>query len=324
MANNGPVNDTETSPTPETLRRIAEEATTSRTDRVSASRMIGQLILFPLAIVAVCVAIYLLYSLLTREERTARDLLNEVRAGGSSRRWQAAYSLSAMLARPDGRGMDAALAPEVIRTFEEAKRDDPRVRRYLARLFGSLGDRRATPALIGALEDADDETRIFAVESLGRLRDTSSVIPLLRQAESDDPGIKKIVAYALGLIQDNRAIPTLYGMLSASNPNVRWNAALALCRFQDRSGAPVIEEMLNREFLSRVRVVNAEQREEAISAEQQEEVVLNAIRGVALLKERALTPTLRSLKASDPSLKVRQAAIEALGAIEGPDEQVRQ
>ena len=76
MANNGPVNDTETSPAPETLRRIAEEAATSRADRVSTSRMIGQLVLFPLAIVAVCVAIYLLYSLLTREERTARDLLN--------------------------------------------------------------------------------------------------------------------------------------------------------------------------------------------------------------------------------------------------------
>ncbi|OGG52116.1 MAG: hypothetical protein A3F84_19895 [Candidatus Handelsmanbacteria bacterium RIFCSPLOWO2_12_FULL_64_10] len=315
MADNGPVNDV--APTPEALRRIAEEATTPRSNGVSASRMIGQLVLFPLAIVGVCVAIYLLYSLLTREERTARDLLNEVRAGGSSRRWQAAYSLSAMLARPDGKGIDAALVPEVIRAFEEAKRDDPRVRRYLARLFGPLGDRRAVPALIGALEDPDDETRLFVVESLGRLRDTSSVIPLLRQAESDDPGIKKMVAYTLGLIRDGRALPTLQGMLSASDPNVRWNAALALCRFQDRSGTPVIEEMLNREFLGRVRVGDAAQGEEAMSAEQQEEAMLNAIRGVVLLKERSLTPTLRALKASDPSLKVRQAAIEALGVLEG-------
>lgn len=315
MADNGPVNDAE--PTPEALRRIAEEAAMPRANGASASRMIGQLVLFPLAIVAVCVAIYLLYSLLTREERTARDLLNEVRAGGSSRRWQAAYSLSAMLARPDGKGTDAALVPEVIRAFEEAKRDDPRVRRYLARLFGPLGDRRAVPVLIGALEDSDDETRLFAVESLGRLRDTSSVIPLLRQAESDDAGIKKMVAYTLGLIRDGRALPTLHGMLSASDPNVRWNAALALCRFQDRSGTPVIEEMLNREFLGRVRVSNAAQGEEAMSAEQQEEAMLNAIRGALLLKDRSLTPTLRALKAGDPSLKVRQAAIEALGVLEG-------
>lgn len=315
MAENGPVNDA--APTPEALRRIVEEAATSRAKEVSAFRMIGQLVLFPLAIVAVCVAIYLLYSLLTREERTARDLLNEVRAGGSSRRWQAAYSLSAMLAGQGGRGVDATLVPEVLRAFEEAKRDDPRVRRYLARLLGPLGDRRATSALIGALEDADDETRIFAVEALGRLRDTSSVIPLLRQAESDDPGIRKMVAYALGLIQDSRAIPALHGMLSANDPNVRWNAALALCRFQDRSGMPVIEEMLNREFLSRVRVPGAAQGEEAMSAEQQEEAMLNAIRGVLLLEERSVTPTLRALRESDPSLRVRQAAIKALGVLEG-------
>jgi HEAT repeat protein len=98
---------------------------------------------------------------------------------------------------------------------------------------------------------------------------------------------------------------------------VRWNAALALCRFQDRSGTPVIEEMLSREFLGRVRVPGAARGEEAMSAEQQEEAMLNAIRGVLLLKERSLTPTLRALRASDPSLKVRQAAIEALGVLEG-------
>ncbi len=319
MANNGPVNDTETSPTPETLRRLAEEASTPRPNGVSTSKMIGQLILFPLAIVAVCVAIYLLYNLLTREERTARDLLNEVRAGGSSRRWQAAYSLSAMLARPDGKGIDAALVPEIIRTFEEIKRDDPRVRQYLASSLGRLGDRRATPALIGTLEDVDDETRIRAILSLGELKDTSSVVPLLRQAESDDPGIKKAVAYALGLIQDSRAIPTLHGMLNMGNPtkdpDVRWNAALALCRFQDRSGLNVIEEMMNREFLSRI---------PEMSDEQRESVMINAIYAVVLLKERSLEPTLRALKTSDPSLKVRQAAMEALGAIERTGEQVRQ
>ena len=305
MANNGPVNgEKETSPTPET--RIAEAAAMPRANGVPTSRMIGQLILFPLAIVAVCVAIYLLYGLLTREERTARDLLNEVRAGGSSRRWQAAYSLAAMLARPNAKGVDAALVPEILRAFDASKNDDPRVRQYLALSLGRLGDRRATSTLVGALDDAHDETRISAIWSLGELGDSSSVLPLLRQAESDDPGIRKIAAHTLGLIQDSRALPALRGMLNASDPNVRWNAALALCRFQDRSGAPVIGEMLNRELLGRIPEMTDEQREEAM---------LMAIRGGVLLQDRALIPTLRTIKAGDPSLKVRQAAIEALDAL---------
>lgn len=307
MPNNGPLNETDAPLTPEALRRIAEEAATPRqANGVSTARMVGQLILFPLAIVAVCVAIYLFYGLLTREERTARDLLNEVRAGGSSRRWQAAYTLAAALGGRGGKEIDASLVPEMVRAFEEARNDDPRVRRYLALSLGRLGDRRATQALVGALKDADDETRIFCILSLGTLGDTSSVIPLLGQAESDDPGIRKAVAHTLGLLRDVRAVPTLHGMLSVNDPNVRWNAALALCRFRDRAGVSVIEEMLNREFLNRVPEMNDEQREETM---------LNAIRGVALLKERTLAPALRTLKTGDPSLKVRQAAIEAIEAL---------
>jgi HEAT repeat protein len=76
----------------------------------------------------------------------------------------------------------------------------------------------------------------------------------------------------------------------------------------------VIEEMMNREFLNRL---------PEMSDEQRESVMMNAIHAAALLKERSLAPTLRALKASDPSLKVRQAAMEALGAIEGTVEQVR-
>ena len=235
MTNNGPTNDEkETSPTPETLRRIAAVAATPPANGSLTSRMVGQFILFPLAIVLVCAAIYLLYGLLTQEERSARDLLNEVRAGGASRRWQAAYSLAAMMTRPNAKDMDARLVQEILRAFEESKTDDPRIRQYLALSLGRLGDKQATQILVGALDDAHDETRISAIWSLGELRDSSSVMPLLRQAESDDPGIKKITAHSLGLIQDDRALPTLRGMLSATVPDVRWNAALALCRFQDR------------------------------------------------------------------------------------------
>lgn len=307
MANNGFADEKEEIvPTPETLRQIAEEAAHRPEKGASASRMVGQFILFPLAIVGVSLAIYLLYGVLTREERTARDLLNEVRAGGSSRRWQAAYSLAAMLARPDSREGEEGLVPEIIRAFEDARKDDPRVRQYLALCLGRRGDRRATPALLEALNDPHDETRISAIWSLGELGDTASVQPLLRRVEAEDDGVRKIIAHTLGMVRDGRALPVLRGMLNAGSAEVRWNAALALCRFRDSSCVPVISEMLHREALERVSEMTEVQREEAM---------LMAIRGSVLLQDGSLVATLRNLQTGDRSLKVRQAAMEAVGVI---------
>ena len=300
------MNGAEAPLTPESIRSISAESAGLKEKRVSAKRMIGQLVLFPFAIVVVCVAIYLLYSLLTREERTAHDLLSEVRAGGSSRRWQAAYSLAAMLGKEGRKDIGPELVSEMIRTFEDAKTDDPKVRRYLALSLGRMGDRRAVPAMIRALDDPDDETRIFAILSLGALGDTSGVAPLILQAESADPGIRKAAGHALGLLRDDRALPVLRGMLNAHQPDVRWNAALALCRFGDPSASVVIEQMLDRDLLNRI---------PELSEEQREDVMLNGIRGAALLGNRDVLGTLAKLKESDQSLKVRQAAVGAIEAV---------
>ena len=54
-----------------------------------------------------------------------------------TRRWPAAYELSRLMADPEVRG-DKALAPALVKAFDDAKDDDPRVRQYLALAIGRL------------------------------------------------------------------------------------------------------------------------------------------------------------------------------------------
>ena len=70
--------------------------------------------------------------------RSAEDYLTEIRTGGTNRRWPAAYELSRLMADPEVRANRAARRRRSCEAFDEAKDDDPRVRRYLALAIGRL------------------------------------------------------------------------------------------------------------------------------------------------------------------------------------------
>ena len=59
-----------------------------------------------MAIVAVCVTVFVIFGLIAARAKGARDYLAEVRTGGANRRWQAAFELSKVLQA----GKDPALA----------------------------------------------------------------------------------------------------------------------------------------------------------------------------------------------------------------------
>src|SRR6185503_13993644 len=133
-----------------------------------------QFFIFPMAIVAVCVTVFVVFGLIASEGRSARDYLAEVRSGGANRRWQAAFELSkVLLAKKDPALADPRFVGDLVALFDEAASDDPRVRRYLALALGRLGDKRAVPSLLRALEPeraeeaapGDPETQIYAVWS---------------------------------------------------------------------------------------------------------------------------------------------------------------
>ena len=230
------------------------------------------------------------------------EYLNEVRNGGQRERWQAAYQLSQLINAGEAKKYPD-LVNNVIAVYDSAKDDDPRVRRYLSMVLGNLGDRRATPLLIGALGDKDVDTRIYAVLALGRLRDPASVPHVLNVFANDDRDVRKAAAYALGEIGDARAVPALHAALNDPTADVRYNAAVAMARFGDTRAIGVVREMLDRSRLDRV---------EQMRPDQKEATMLAAIPALLKIAPEEAKPILTPISQSDPSLQVRSAAKEAL------------
>jgi HEAT repeat protein len=271
-----------------------------------------QFFLIPALVVIACVGLFFFFGWLVAEEKSSLDYLRDIKSGSATRRWQAAFELAKQLNNIKGdsdRAELERLVPEMIDTFQEAERDDPRVRRYLALALGNVGDPRAVPALLEALADDDPETRIYAIWALGSLGDERAVAPLLELAQHDDPGIRKMVVYSLGTLRAEEARTTLHAALEDYQMDVAWNAAIALAKLGDASGRGRILQMLDREFLDSVTEMTEEQRAEAM---------MNAMKGAVLLGDPAFRESLEQISEQDPNLKVRQAAFEALAQMDNP------
>ena len=79
-------------------------------ERQTTPFLVLQFFVFPMAIVAVCVAVFVIFGMVAGESKGATEYLNEVRTGGATRRWQAAFELAKELQAKEGPG---ALRPEV-------------------------------------------------------------------------------------------------------------------------------------------------------------------------------------------------------------------
>ena len=268
----------------------------------SPRSILFQFVLFPLGIVAIGVAIFLLFGRLASEEHTIPDYLNEIRSGSSHERWQAAYQLSKSIKRGEAKRFPN-LEEQVASIYLSAKSDDPRIRQYLSMVLGTIGDRRATPVLVEALNDRETETRLYALIALGELKDPASVPPILVAARDGEKDVRKTAFYALGEIHDPRAVDALAAGLDDSVADVRWNAAIALAQFGDQRAAPVLRTMLDRGMLDRVAGIRDDQKEDAM---------IMALTVYPKLVGAEARPELQKIAASDPSLRVRDAARQAL------------
>jgi len=293
------------------MEKLIERESATRNPLVAAPALAVQFFLIPLAVVGVTVMVYVGFRSLLTDDRAPQDYLAEIRNGGSTRRWPAAYELSRLMADPKVRS-DRALGPALVRAFEESKADDPRVRRYLALAIGRLEPpwpARAVADLSQALDDADSEARISAIWALGSSADSSVAPQLQTLYESTDAGIRKMVVYALGALPGDAQLVTLRTALEDPAADVRWNAAVGLARHNRHEGVTVLRQMLDRSYVQQAVKRDARQDDDQDPVA---EVMIGGLRAAALLKDPALRPSIESLSQQDRSLKVRQAALEAL------------
>jgi len=267
------------------------------------SLLIAQFFLFPLIIIAICVGIFLLFGYMTYEQKTPRDYLNDIRTGSDTRRWQAAFELSNIVSSDKEKLRDTEFVPQLIAVYRGSRDEDPRVRQFLALTMGHMGDGRAVPVLVEGLSDPQIENQIYTLWALGSIRDKSAVPGILKELNSTDPAIRKTAAYVLGVIQDPGAIRDLQIALNDANNDVRWNAAMALAQMHDASGGDLLTSLIDRNYLDKL---------EGMTAEQQKELLVNAIKCLGILKFQPAHDKIVTLSQKDPDLAVRDASLEAL------------
>ena len=312
------------------MDKLVEREDAPRNPLAAAPALAVQFFLIPLAVVGVTVLVYVGFRSMLAQERTAAEYLGEVRYGGWSRQWPAAYELSRLMEDPQVRA-DRSLVPELVKAFDEAKDGDPRIRRYLALAIGRLEPplpKDAVDALSRALDEpgvawtpdlfsrlngwADidiNEARIMTIWALGSSGDPSVVARLEPLYESKDGGIRKMVVYALGALPGEAQLPTLQLALKDEAADVRWNAAVALARHGSPEGVPVLREMLDRSFVEQTVRRDVRQYEDMDPVA---DVMISGLRAAAALNDGSLRASVEGQSQQDRSLRVRQAALEAL------------
>jgi len=293
------------------MDKLVERESASRNPLVAAPALAVQFFLIPLAVVAVTVGVYVGFRSLLADNRSPQDYLAEIQNGGTSRRWPAAYELSRLMSDPKVRG-DRSLAPALVKAYQQSKDDDPRVRQYLALALGRLDPPMPADAVVEltkALDDPDGEARITAIWALGSSGDAAVVPKLEPLCTSQDAGIRKMAVYALGALPGSAQLAALQSALRDETPDVRWNAAVALARHGSRDGVPVLRQMLDRHYVEQTvkRDVRPDEDVDPVS-----DVMISGLRAAASLKDAALKPSVATLSQSDRSMKVREAALEAL------------
>ena len=107
----------------------------------SMGTLVKQFALYPFFIVLGIVAVFTLFSLLLRQQKSEGDYLRELRTARGSERWYAAFQLSNLIARRgDELRRDPQFLEQVVSAYKSSAEGDPRVQRYLAIVLGRVGD----------------------------------------------------------------------------------------------------------------------------------------------------------------------------------------
>ena len=257
----------------------------------------------PFLIAVFCILLFAGMHLLTRENRSAYDYLEDVKVGGHPKRWQGAFELSNLLSNPKLVPTEERFSNELINAFKAAKNDDNRVRQYLALAMGRTGKKEFVEPLISELQEAKDENVPAMLYALGMIGDKAAVASIKKFLNHSDARVRSIAVVSLGQIGDPDSLEILKPLLKDSEPNVQWGAAISLGKMGDASGKSVIADLLDRNYLAKFPEVDPQE---------QTQLVLSAIEVASLLNSSDLNEIVKKLSTDDPNANVRTLAYETI------------
>ncbi len=280
----------------------------------SKQKLFFGLFIFPLLIAVGMALLLCTIVFLTNEEETPETLITSIKTGAPSKRWQKAFELSNELNNPNQTTIrQTGILKEAAHILNEKEHYDAKTRAYMAMAVGRFQTDEALMALHKALAEVDVQNEdavlpIFLMWSIAGFENPRSVAVIKPFLDSEDAALRKTAAYALGALKNPSVIPTLSRRLEDTEMDVRWNAALSLARLGSAEGAEILLKMLDRDFLERT---------PDLAGDKIETVMVNAAKGVALLDIPDSRPLLETVSKTDPSVKVRQAALSALQNLSG-------
>ena len=260
--------------------------------------------LIPFMIAVFGAVFFLLFKFVTYETNDVEELLNQVKIGSASKRWQSAFELAKVLNNPDRDPLSDSFKDQLVSAYERSIHDDALVRSYLAMAMGATQDTIFGDALLDGLKDESIETRIAAIQALGMIQykpAVNSINTLIKTADSESERLSATIS--LGMIGDISAVPFLIQLLEDEQANIRWDAAIALAKMGNSEGAHIIEGLLDREYLNKF---------SEIDPVEQKRVLMIAIKTASILFDKRFEDNLISLSKNDKDLSIRDAAIKAL------------
>ena len=260
--------------------------------------------LIPFMIAVFGALFFILFRFITFETDDAAELLNQVKIGSASKRWQSAFELAKVFNTPEKIPADPSFKNQMVSAYNHSIHDDPLVRAYLALAMGVTRDEFYSDALLIGLDDEDRESRLAATQAVGMIGTKKAVAKLQDLvSKSDYPDERLAATIALGLIGDEKSIPFLKDLLEDEEPNIQWDAAIALAKLGDISGVFIIENLLDRQYLNAFPEVDEVEKDQAIMV---------AIKVSSRLKDDRFVTKLVGLAKSDINLKIRDAALKTL------------
>jgi len=258
----------------------------------------------PFIIAIFGVLIFLMARVLTLEPSTAHDYLEDVKIGGSTKRWQGAFELSKILSNPNSIPTDDRFVNDLISTYKYSENErDNRIQIYLALAMGRTRDDRYSDILESSLNNEDEEILSAVIFSLGLIANQHSLEKLLILYNHSSARVRHQLVVALGNYNNNQSRKILYESLNDVEPNVRWDAAISLAKQKDNKGRRIILDLMDRKYLDSF---------PNIDPIEQNQAMMTAITVSKQILDNEIKGMLIELMDNDINIKIRQAARNAL------------
>ena len=281
-----------------------------KTDDISMSNSSKAYALFysfflvPLMITIFGVLFFFLFKMLTYESRNPHDLLNNIKSGSLTKRWQSAYELSNLMSDPEKVPSDELFNNQMEMMYEKSIHDDHRVRTYLALAMGQTMNKGFCSLLNSGVSDSFLDNRIAAIKSMGSL-ECSDFIDTINDlvTSNEDDQIRLAAVISAGQILNSSSINYLKNVLDDEEPNIRWDSAISLAKLNDKSGYGILRNLLTREYYQNFPEVDSNEIDNAIL------IVLGVISEIGA---KDFDKELNVLSKTEKNIKIREFSMKIL------------